>query len=49
MLPLVYIGVFKTALMARAARHEICPKFYTAGFSGQKFYTLKFAEFQQLW
>ena len=23
-------------------RHEICPKFYTAGFSGQNFYTVNF-------
>ena len=31
----------------QSRRHEICPKFYTAGFSGQKFYTLIFTEFQQ--
>ena len=30
-------------------RHEICQKIYIAGFSGQKFYTLNFDEFQQLW
>ena len=30
-------------------RHEICQNFYTARFSGQKFYTLYFTEFQQLW
>ena len=29
--------------------HEICQKIYTAGFSGHNFYTLNFAEFQQLW
>ena len=30
-------------------RHETCQKLYTAAFSGQKFYTLYFTEFQQLW
>ena len=29
-------------------RHEICQKFYTARFSGQRFYTFNFTEFQQL-
>ena len=28
-------------------RHGICQKFYTAGFSGQKFYTVNFTQFQQ--
>ena len=28
-------------------RHEICQKFYIAGFSGQKFYTLNFNKSQQ--
>ena len=31
------------------SRHEICQKFYTAGFSGQKDYTLNFTVFQQFW
>ena len=31
------------------SRHDICQKFYTVGFSGQKFYTLIFTEFQQFW
>ena len=31
------------------SRHEICQKIYTAGFSGQKIYTLNFTEFQQFW
>ena len=30
-------------------RHEICQKNYTARYSGQKFYTLNFTEFQQVW
>ena len=30
------------------ARHEICQKIYTAIFSGQRFYTFNFTEFQQL-
>ena len=31
-------------------RHDICPKKnYTAGFSGQTFYTLNFTKFQQFW
>ena len=34
---------------ATQLRHEICQTFYTAGFSGQKFYTLIFTEFQQFW
>ena len=28
-------------------RHEICPKFYTVGFSGHNFYTVNFTYFQQ--
>ena len=31
------------------SRHEICQKFYTAGFLGQTIYTLIFNEFQQFW
>ena len=34
------------ALMAtilKRLRHEICPNFYIAGFSGQKFQTVNFA------
>ena len=30
-------------LMPPAARHGICQKFYTDGFSGQKFYTVNFS------
>ena len=33
--------------MVGTIRHEICQKFYTAGFSGQRFYTINFTEFQQ--
>ena len=33
----MHINIHLNALL----RHEICQKIYTAGFSGQKFYTLK--------
>ena len=31
------------------SRHDSCQKFYTTGFSGQKFCTLNFIEFRQFW
>ena len=33
--------------VASSNRHGICQKFYTVGFSGQKFYTINFTQFQQ--
>ena len=37
----MHINIHLNALL----RHEICQKICTAGFSGQKFYTLNFTEF----
>ena len=33
--------------MCAGSRHEICQKFYTAGLSGQRFYTFNFTEFHK--